>query len=735
MRRPFVWFTISLTAGILLGRYNMLAPVLIIISIISIVCAVRNKIWEPISMAPLVVIGFVLCQISLMPANADVQGLVGKDVTIRGVVRERRDSENGRTLLRLDTEYIEYIRLEKELTLFVTAEEADVRAGDIVEAKARLYEFRGPTNPYESNYRIRMLSEGYDYSAWCKELKYLGEENGFLYSMEKAREYVNSFFENLPAEEAGIAKALTTGYKYDIDKDTRELFKNLGISHVLAVSGLHVSVIAGAVIWLLTRYLNMDKRKTLPLVSLLLIIYLIFTGASPSAMRAVIMSITAFAALMLYKNSDSCNTIAFSAFIMLCINPLNLWNISFQLSYMGISAVVTAKEILKDMNNSPAKTVMFSMIIWIITTPLVMYYFGGVSLVSVISNIIAVPYLSVVTGLALGAGMLSMVYVGELLATLVHILLKIYIFVAGIVSTNGLYMNTAIPSFYSVICIYVFFIFCTVFRKVRYTQMAGMAAVGVSLCIKINGPEIVFFDSGQGDASVIYIPQKFTAIIDGGPEEYSPVTRYIKAKEGKADILFISHMDKDHSEGAIGLIERNMVKIVVISDVPHSDRIDLILKAAGEQQIPVFFASQGDTFVSDSCYIECLYPKMAGKGENSTSLVLKADIDGTSVIFTGDIERADEISLLNSDIECDIIKVAHHGSNTSSIDEFIEKTGAAKAIIQAGEDNLYGFPHADVMDRLESYGIDTYVTGYDGAVTVRVKDGGYDIKTYRQGRG
>lgn len=114
--------------------------------------------------------------------------------------------------------------------------------------------------------------------------------------------------------------------------------------------------------------------------------------------------------------------------------------------------------------------------------------------------------------------------------------------------------------------------------------------------------------------------------------------------------------------------------------------------------------------------------------ENSTSLVLKIKYGDTSVLFTGDIEEQDEEYLLDSDIDCDIIKIAHHGSKTSSTYEFLNKTGADIAVIEADDNNIYGFPHQEVVDRLNELGMDIYVTGQDGAVTVYDNGENFRIK-------
>ena len=247
--------------------------------------------------------------------------------------------------------------------------------------------------------------------------------------------------------------------------------------------------------------------------------------------------------------------------------------------------------------------------------------------------------------------------------------------------------------------------------------------------------EIVFFDAGQGDASIIHISEKFTAVVDGGPsgEAENTVIPYLNAKGEKTDVLFITHMDSDHSGGALELIENDMTELVVVSDTKHNEILDKVIDEADKNNIEVYYASAGDKFVTDRYTVECLYPfygDMTAE-ENESSLVLKADIDGIKILFTGDIEYEDEIRLMDSDIECDIIKIAHHGSNTSSSAEFIEKTNADIAVIEAGENNIYGFPHKQVLDTLEEYGVETYITGENGAVKVVLKKDGYDVKTYK----
>ncbi len=745
MRRPFVWFLISLAAGIAAAEYTegaYTAAVVIAITAAAVVLAVKNRIWEPLYMPFIAVIGIMLCAHAMAPEDKRAELLVGRDIAVRGTVREWHISDSGRTAITLDTEYLTdgTEPCGEKLRIYLTADEAEVEAGDIIEADIRLYAFDRPTNPYETDYKRYMFSLGFDYSAWCESVKVTGHSDDFIYRIEGVRERVNDFYDkNMPEQEASIAKALTTGYKYDIDDETKSAFRNMGVSHTLAISGLHISAVSGFLFYILTKWLGMKKRMAIPIVSVFLILYLAFTGFSPSAVRAVIMAVTAFTALILLKNSDGLNTVAFSAFIMLCVNPIYLWNVSFRLSYLGITAVVFAQNVVKDIKARLVRTVIFSTIVWAAVTPMTMYYFGGVSLLSVLSNIIAVPYISLVSGAAVPAAFLFFTPLGKAAANVMYILLRLYNIGSRAAALGVFYIETAKPTVFAVVSIYIFILCVLVFRKNRAVLKYSAVAFAVFIAViagtnSLSEPEIMFFDSEQGDASLIYVPKELTAVIDGGPKggAEKSVIPYLKAKGTKADILFITHTDSDHADGAIEIINEGLAGQVVISDTEHTEKLDEVLSAADTKGTPIFYAAEGDVFETEDCRIECLYPTGEKSGsENSASLVLMAEVNGTRILFTGDIEAEDEKYLSEKNIKCDIIKIAHHGSKTSSTEAFISAADADAAVIEAAEDNIYGFPHSEVLERLKEYGVETYVTGEDGAVTVICNKDGYEISTFR----
>lgn len=751
MRRPFVWFACGLMAGIVSAVYLntvSFAAALIAVAAASVLFVVRKGILEFIYVPILCLVGFIICSSAINSHSRREMLLDNKDAYITGTVRSYYITDNGNTSINLETNRIVLGDgiVEDKMKVLVTATNVNVSSGDVIRVRGRTYGYDKPSNPYQMNYEMYMLSNGYSCNMWAESVENTGIHNeSVIYKIEAYREKVNRFFDKImPEDTASVLKALTTGYKYDINENTRENYKNMGISHLLAVSGIHVSVIAGAVFFIFSKIFGGSKRKAMPFAAAFLILYLFFTGVSPSAVRAVLMTVTFYIGYIISRSSDKLNLTAFSAFIMLLINPIYLWNISFQLSYIGITAVGLTDDIIKDHKDiGPiSKALMFSLLVWIITTPLTMYYFGGISIIAPITNIIFVPYLSFSTGLGLLSAIMSIFDEGFVAASIAGKMIFVYNTLADKIKTDGFYIDTLKPSLSAVVIIYAFMLLVIYFRNNK-RKLLVTTGIFSSVSIAYTGmvlsapSEIVFFDAGQGDSSAVLIPGKFMAVIDGGPEGEADmsVIPYIESKAGKADILFITHTDADHLSGALDIIQNGLTGKVVVSKYADNKMVNKIIDEAKVKNIPVILASAGDEFDTQWCDIECIYPiGTTSKNENETSLVLKVTIGNTEVLFTGDITSEIEYELLKSDIDCDIIKIAHHGSKTSSSEDFLKMTGAEFAVIEAGENNIYGFPHNDVIQRLEELNVNTFFTGKDGAVIFYVDKSGYieDIKTFRK---
>ncbi len=257
---------------------------------------------------------------------------------------------------------------------------------------------------------------------------------------------------------------------------------------------------------------------------------------------------------------------------------------------------------------------------------------------------------------------------------------------------------------------------------------------------KSGSLEITFIDVGQGDSALIETPEGETILIDGGEfDTYSShLEPFLDSKDiEKVDTAVTTHYHSDHSGGIYELVSRGKAANLVLPDYNDTDNTKSDLEsAARETHTEIEYISKGD-FLKNDCKnltIEVLHPKTGGLSgdnfHNNSSVVLWVKYFDTSFLITGDIEtRAEKEIIKTYDIECDVLKVPHHGSSTSSSKKFLDAADPTYAIISSGADNPYGHPHYEVIDRLENEDIRIYNTAHDGNITFYVDyDGIRDIK-------
>ncbi len=251
--------------------------------------------------------------------------------------------------------------------------------------------------------------------------------------------------------------------------------------------------------------------------------------------------------------------------------------------------------------------------------------------------------------------------------------------------------------------------------------------------------QVIFVDVAQGDSTFIRTPNGETLLIDGG--EYDTYKTHLKPflrKQGikSIDTAIATHYHSDHMGGIQLLAEDGGVKTLVLPDYKDTDNSRKYLEnAAYNTDTQVQYVSAGDTIEThcDDLSIKVLHPSRGGsKGNNfhnNSSLVLHISYGKTSFLITGDIEtRAENEIIANTDIECDVLKVPHHGSSTSSSKKFIQAANPTYGIISAGKDNSYGHPHAETLDTLDNEDIRIYRTDTDGSISfVVTTDGIEDI--------
>ncbi len=570
------------------------------------------------------------------------------------------------------------------------------------------------------------------------------------------RHIQNEFPESLITE----AEALLIGDRTGMTDDEGRVLRRLGITHLFAISGLHVGLLTFMLRELLLR-LNL-RRETLNLLLIFLLpIYAILAGGAPSVWRAV--SVTVFVLLTTFGRVKIRldNAIALSAIMFIWHEPFVLFQPGFQLSYLAALSLVLSSKILSKTNSVIKVSFIVTLISQLSLYPILLLHFHELSLSSFIVNLFYVPIYSVII-LPMNIILLIMTVIFPAFA---HSLFTLYepfreyiLICTSWISSIPYQLWTpgkpgAVEGVFAVIGVLIFFL--------RYEEgknlLRSLAYVLVpALLIHFlpyldSSLRVTYLDVGQGDSIVIELPHRRAVyVIDTGgsvtfgndnwkmPGKQFEVGRqivvpYLRGRGiSKIDKLIISHADSDHMEGADEVLEEIRVGEIHIS--PGS-RMELEMEdlnhIAEIKNIPFIEVEEGVFWGDNHIFFEYVNPPKGDYAGNNSSLVLLMRTASLSFLFTGDIEAESEEKILRRNKTNDfgkmIVKVGHHGSKTSSSDQFIDFLRPELAIISAGCKNMYGHPHPVVLDIFSKYNTPVLETSKNGSIIIIVRDGQYSV--------
>ena len=535
---------------------------------------------------------------------------------------------------------------------------------------------------------------------------------------------------------------------------------------MLAISGMHANYVLMGIGYVLKKF---DNRKSKYIFIVFLMFFSQFTGASSSILRAVIMSSLLIISKLVYRKSDTLNNIAISCIIILILNPYNIWNLGFQLSYLGTMGIVifyknmddmlnsikifkTDKKLLKKSNKILLKIydkiksiIAVSVSANILILPVLIYNFNNISFTFLISNVLVTPILGIMIFLGYIICIISIISINlaEIIAVFFNFFLiifeKIAVFSASISISRFIVVT---PNLYVIILIYIGIFYLKIFYKrnhIRILRKIFIILIIIIMAFKsfhaynLNF-KMYFIDVGQGDSTLIVTSTSKTILIDGGGSETgnynvgeSILVPYLLDRKIKSiDYIIISHFDSDHVQGVFTVMEKLNVKNVVISKQGKiSENYNYFKEIIKRKNINVIIVKAGDKLVVDKyTYFDILWPTYELVNENilnNNSIVCKLNHKEIKILFTGDIEEIAEkkmLELYDNELEADILKVAHHGSKTSSIQEFIEKVNPKIVLIGVGENNKFGHPNDEVLNRFEKLNIKIYRTDRMGEIYV-----------------
>lgn len=609
---------------------------------------------------------------------------------------------------------------------------------------------------------------------------------GILNFTEGLRVKVNKFIDEGSYKEPELLKALTTGTKKGMDSNVRETFIVTGTIHLLAISGLHVGLVAalfyGLMMFAFKRFGNMAlrydiHRMALIATALMIVFYCLLAGYSIPTIRASLMAIAVIAALLIGRASDVYNLLIVAAFAILIFSPGALWSLSFILTFTAVLSIVYMTprlgEIFKVDEIDKIKITRadnfikrFEQFLFVNisatigTMAVIAWGFNRVSLISPVANIFAVPMVAVlVVPLCLLSSisvLLNIEPMAHLFFHIADIILQINLAILEFLSAfsfASIYVAT--PTLIELLCFYIILAAVFYIRKNRlvkitvYTALVifTMSSLYYPLSHKFNDKlKITYISVGQGDSTLIEFPGGKNMLIDGGPKylRHGEVTfdagRQIiapflwKNKIKNIDFVVLSHNQADHN-GGLGFIMEHFNTAELI----HSGRSDLsnFQKILKDKNITLTQLNvSGDPIEISGVTIRALWPdEHSSYGVNDLSLVLDMSFGEKRFLFTGDISKEVELELLKKypNLKTDVLKVAHHGSNTSSSEEFISSVNPKYAVISAGRNNTFGFPKAKVLKTLNENEIKVFRTDINGAVSVETDGKTLKVKSFLTG--
>ncbi|MEI4619122.1 DNA internalization-related competence protein ComEC/Rec2 [Bacillus cereus] len=562
---------------------------------------------------------------------------------------------------------------------------------------------------------------------------------------------VSKVVEMFPGQSGAFMNALLFGDRQLMAFEVEERYQQLGLIHLLAISGSHIVLLMAIGYFILLR-IGITREMTTICLVVCIPLYMFLAGASPSVIRASVTGVMVLLALMHSIRISSVDVLSMTAILMLVYDPYMVFDIGFQFSFVGSFALLlSANRLLHRDNGLIQNTIYLSVISQLASIPILLYHFGYFSPYSIFLNLIYVPFLSFIVLPCSIAIFLFMLFVPLVSIGLAHGLSVCLMFSNEILQycENLPFLRLTFgqtPVFlvvlYSFSIIGIFVVWEKTIKKCILSIAAGFflficISHYISPYFRASG-SVTFIDVGQGDAILIRLPyDKGIYLIDTGgtisvkkevwqkkKHEFSvghDILIPFLQKEGirKIDKLIVTHGDADHMGAAKELLSTIVVEEIVFGKKREDTVLEKELRQIAKQKnIRVNIVEEGDRWQVDEALFTVLSPKGEENRDNDSSIVLWAKLGGFTWLFTGDLEEKGEQRIIKQypELRADILKVGHHGSKTSSSAAFLHLIQPQKAIISAGERNRYGHPHQQVLERLLELDIEIWRTDKQGGV-------------------
>ncbi|MEX0685276.1 MAG: DNA internalization-related competence protein ComEC/Rec2 [Balneolales bacterium] len=744
----FFWltlFSVSLSTFIVLSRVNSFSSLLIFNYLLVVV--LFGSVW------------YTLHDQKKDPPEIKLT-VFEQSLTLHGRIHESRITQSGNHQLEIKVDSVEVkgaggwiISFITIARVFDTAGKSTFDAGDYIILEGSLMEASKPRNPNEFDYQ-KFLKNRNIYTITNID-KIISINPGvsklnWLYWRVKVRNILSQIYS---PDNAGLAKALILGDRDHLEYEQRTAFSRVGLAHFMAVSGMHVGFIL-LPIWLAIPYiwtLRFGKILCLSFVALILVLYCGLTGFSTSVVRASVMAILFIYSKVYQKPRQTLNILGTAALIILLFNPLEFFEIGFQLSFTAVLIIVLVLPVSNYLLyliirkgkfiKAIIQFVSISLFVQLGLYPILLHYFNELSIIGPLSNILAVLFIQFMFLLSILCIVIEALIpgLGVIINTPSDWLASSLIYYAGHVSTWEWtwFIGSVTSPFVFLIWLALFVTIASIYTPtIRWKMLmililCGCLYQGHQLYKKsVTVLTITMFDVGQGDAVLLQTPEGKNILFDTGIQSfYHNSANRVILPELRArgihhlDAVILSHPHSDHI-GGMSMLIRNM-SIKAIYESYHEYESAIYRKYhtdALQEGVPIFKVGQGDILnlaSSMKFFILGPHPQLSGQSTNTQSMVVKVVFGETAVLLTGDADIQSEKMMIyqySDFLKSDLLKVGHHASRTSSGGMFLAKVQPTIAAVSLSRQNQFNHPHPEATLRLKKSVPHILYTSINGAL-------------------
>ena len=609
---------------------------------------------------------------------------------------------------------------------------SNLKIGSIVKVEGKLDYPKKNTNFNLFNYKNYLLSEKIYFVLTANKITYIKDTDNIFF---KAKNLLINYINNFKTKD--YLYTFILGNTSLLEQDTKKSFQNNGISHLFAVSGMHITLISTLLMYLLKK-ITKNHDISYIITIFILLFYTFITNFSSSILRAFLLFLLIYINKKFKFNLKTIEIIMLILLILLMYNPFYIYSIGFKFTFIISIILILFSKKINNFKNYFSKLLMTSLISFFISLPIVINNFFEINLISPLLNLIFVPFISIII---FPFSLISLIF--PFLDNTFYIIVK-FMENISIYINNTLSINIIIGKMNLIMIVIYYLLTLICLNKVLVKKYIYVLPIITLILIYSNinyfnkNLIVTMLDVGQGDSLMIAFPNnKSNILIDtGGIVNFtktnyeistSTIIPYLKSIGiKKINYLVLTHGDYDHMGEAVNLVNGFKVEQVVFNCGEFNDLEKELIKVLNQKKIKYYSCVKELNIDNNKLYF--LQTKKYDN-ENDNSNVIYTELNGYKFMFMGDagVEKEKDILDKYNISDIDVLKVGHHGSKTSSSKEFIDEINPKYGIISVGKNNIYGHPNKEVLNNLENSKI--YRTDQDGSIMFKIDNDKLKIKT------